>query len=590
MNPRMFLGLVLLVLVSAPAVAVAQEPPDLDRAKESFKAGATAYAAGEYLAAIQALDTAYGLTPLPAIAFSLAQAERRQYFVAHQREHLDRAITLFRRYIDQVPQGGRRADALDALSQLEPLAATLIEKQEKESAAHSPEGGGAVRPTRLMITAEAPGARLSLDGGPPVPSPLIREVEPGKHRVSTSAGGFYPDERDLTAVAGELIPVSVSLRERPATLTVTAPGDAELFVDGAFVSRGGDGVALQLPSGTHRLSVAEKGHRVSFHLLDLGPGETAHVPVVLEPTWQRRTSRALFIGGGVALGVGIVASVLAVGAEDRAQEFLRKQSEGNVTTSDLSSYRSAVTDRNRYRTLTTVSVATSLGLLITGLILYEMDHPEPQEIDRAAPKVDVDRPRTADRATHPRTFVAPVLAADGVVQSCARPSDRKPLRRVRQILFAAAPERALRARPSIGRPGFAGPAPLRNRGWPAEGAQPHPRAAKPRQTFVSVRRTRLEAKAPLAPPARSGSHTLTAMPPPSRRASPSRPWCSSTISRDNASPSPLPVGLVVKNGSSAFCIISSEIPEPRSSTEMRHPPSGGVSTVTLISLLDPPAS
>ena len=111
--------------LSLPLSALAADPQsDLDRAKDSFKAGATAYAAGDYLAAIQALDAAYQLTPLPAIAFSLAQAHRRQYFVDHAREHLDRSIALFRQYIEVAPGGSRRADALDALSQLEPLAAS----------------------------------------------------------------------------------------------------------------------------------------------------------------------------------------------------------------------------------------------------------------------------------------------------------------------------------------------------------------------------------------------------------------------------------------------------------------------------------
>src|SRR4051812_6955024 len=103
------------LLAMLPTPAFAEGSSDLERAKDSFKAGAAAYAAGDYLAAIQALDAAYQLTPLPAIAFSLAQAERRQYFVDHARAHLDRAISLFRQYIDVAPGGSRRADALDAL-------------------------------------------------------------------------------------------------------------------------------------------------------------------------------------------------------------------------------------------------------------------------------------------------------------------------------------------------------------------------------------------------------------------------------------------------------------------------------------------
>src|SRR3954454_18903721 len=104
---RAIFGLVL-GLASLPLSALAADPPsDLERAKESFKAGATAYAAGDYLAAIQALDAAYQLEPLPAIAFSLGQAHRRQYFVDHDPEHLDRSIALFRQYVELAPSGSR---------------------------------------------------------------------------------------------------------------------------------------------------------------------------------------------------------------------------------------------------------------------------------------------------------------------------------------------------------------------------------------------------------------------------------------------------------------------------------------------------
>ena len=188
------LRLVMVLLALSPAVAGAQRAGDLERAKDSFKAGATAYAAGEYLAAIQAFEAAYALTPLPPIAFSLGQAERRQYFASHERPHLDWAIALFRRYIEQVQTGGRRADALDALSQLEPLAAI--------KAGDSAAAVEAARPTRLLLTCEAPGAELSLDGGPAAPSPLIREVPPGPHQLAVSAPGFFPVTREVTAVAG----------------------------------------------------------------------------------------------------------------------------------------------------------------------------------------------------------------------------------------------------------------------------------------------------------------------------------------------------------------------------------------------------
>jgi tetratricopeptide (TPR) repeat protein len=414
-----------LVLAAGLAVTVfaltarAEEPVEVERAKESFRAGATAYAAGDYLAAIQALDSAYALTPLPAIAFSLAQAERRQYFVGHDRAHLERAIGLYRRYIDQVPSAGRRADALDALSQLEPLAAALAAGQLRatptgagapaSSGSPGPGSGSPPRATRLMITTEAPEARLSLDGDPPSASPLIREVEPGRHRVDVSAPGFFPEARDLLAVAGELIPVTMSLRERPGTLVVSTPADADLYVDGIFMSRGGERVPLQLWQGAHRLSVAEKGHRVAVEEIALGAGETRDISVILRETWQRRTARALFIGGAVALGSGILFGVLAVGAEDRAQEFLRKQAMGPVTSAELGDYHGAVADRDRDRLLTVIGLGSAAGLLTSGLFLHETDRPDPEDLsprDARRPTRD-PRPPSTTAATQLR--LAPML-------------------------------------------------------------------------------------------------------------------------------------------------------------------------------------
>ena len=108
---RSVFALTALLLLATPSFA--QQPPDLERAKASFKAGANAYAAGDYLADIHALEDAYEISPLPAIAFSLAQAERKQYFRDEKRAHLERALSLFERYLEQDTRGARREDAHD---------------------------------------------------------------------------------------------------------------------------------------------------------------------------------------------------------------------------------------------------------------------------------------------------------------------------------------------------------------------------------------------------------------------------------------------------------------------------------------------
>jgi hypothetical protein len=388
-------ALILLALLWA-APAAAQAPADVERAKEAFKAGAAAYAAGEYLAAIQALEGAYALTPLPAIAFSLAQAERKQYFVGHEREHLDRAILLFRRYVEQAQSGGRRADALDALSQLEPLSLPHETRASVRAASAPVE---AARSTRLVVTSDTPRARLSLDGSPPLPSPLIREVEPGKHHISVQAPGFYSVRRELTAVSGALSSAAIPLREKPSTLALWTADDADIYLDGAFVTQGGQGVVLHVASGFHDLAVAQKGHLVDSRQLRLERGKSESLRVVLEPTRLRIASQVLFIGGAAAMSGGLVLSALAIRAENRTEYFLAQRARHNVSATELASYHAAVDNRDRYRAAATLSVVASMGLFITGLFLHELDEPRPQQLLRRSrpPKLRADKAATATR-------------------------------------------------------------------------------------------------------------------------------------------------------------------------------------------------
>jgi hypothetical protein len=378
---RWVLGLwiVLACSLTAPARAQVSTPVagtsagDVERAKESFRVGAAAYSAGEYLAAISALDSAYALAPLPAIAFSLAQAERRQYFVDRQLEHLVRSVALFRRYLEQVPSGGRRSDALDALTQLEPLIARR-EAAPPEATARPPS-------TRLLVIAEASGARVWIDDSELIGA-LIREVTPGKHRVAVRAPGYRDAEREVMAVAGELIPVSMVLAELPGTLDMKTPTAAEIYVDGAFSSLGGN-VSLQVASGKHRISVSQNGYRMATREVDMPRGGRQQLRIELEPTGQRMTSHVLLISGAVALGAGTFLSVLAVESEGAARDFLSRRDNANVSTAELVRYQADVERRDRYRLMAGVNFAASLGLLVTGLFLHELDQPGAEELNHA---------------------------------------------------------------------------------------------------------------------------------------------------------------------------------------------------------------
>lgn len=390
------------LLLSGAAFAQA---PDLERAKDSFRAGASAYAAGDYLAAIQALDTAYEISPLPAIAFSLAQAERKQYFRDHQSQHLQRAVMLFRRYLEQEPQGARREDASLAISQLEPL---LVAQARAPSAPPAP----AARPTRLMIVSDAPGARISLDGAPPTPSPLIREVAPGAHHALVEAPGYFSGERVVTALSGELMLSELRLNERPAALYVWAPAGADVYVDGVFVGEGGQRLLLQLPSGRHQLAVAKNGYALERRDLNLRRGQAHGEAVTLEATTQRRIARAMFIGSAATLSAGIVLSAFAIRSENQAEGFLAKTKSGNASSAALVSYNASIADRDRYRAAATASIIGASALFITGLFLHELDRPSLPASSRG--DVPPSSPASPPASTAPRVSLAPAAPGSDV--------------------------------------------------------------------------------------------------------------------------------------------------------------------------------
>ena len=393
---------VLSALLALASPSFAQSAPDLERAKASFKAGANAYAAGDYLAAIQALEDAYEISPLPAIAFSLAQAERKQYFVDEQRAHLERALALFRRYLAEETRGARREDASLAVKQLEPLLDT-------KPGASEPAPKAQVRPTRLMIVSDAPGARITLDGGAAAASPLIREVAPGAHHARVQASGYVDAERDVTALSGELLLTEVRLTERPGTLFVSAPAAAEVYVDGVFVGQGGEWVTVPLAAGPHQLSVAQQGRRLARRDITLERGKVHTEVVTLEPTTQRTLSELLFIGGGAAIGVSLVLSAFAVRSENRAEDFLQERRFRNVDSGKLVAYNASLAERNRYRTAAGVSVAGAFGMFITGLFLHELDQPR----SPATRRRDESPRSTANARTSPRfAFVSASPATD----------------------------------------------------------------------------------------------------------------------------------------------------------------------------------
>src|SRR6185312_4684665 len=188
----------LVILALLCAVAVADDPKAAER---YFRAGEKAYAAQNFAAAAQNFEEAYKAAPLPEIAFSAAQAYRRQYRVDARPEYVARAVALYRIYLDQVKTGGRVADAADAMGEMQHELDKLIKAGVKVSAELAAEhtqlgvsvtlADAAATPAHMHETmheiSEAqhdamPPVAASFDGKPVEPFTLVN-IEPGTHAV-----------------------------------------------------------------------------------------------------------------------------------------------------------------------------------------------------------------------------------------------------------------------------------------------------------------------------------------------------------------------------------------------------------------------
>ena len=363
------------VLVALSVLAQGSEAEPVNEAKTYFQAGQQAYEAGYYLDAARAFQRAYDLVPNPAITFSLAQTYRRQFYLDRDPGHLRTAIRAYRQYLQEVPRGGRRDDAVEHLGDLEQqrLAMGLAPVE--------PEGGRAERESRtqLMITSQTAEAKAAIDGGPLSAVPVVAEVEPGEHAVRVEAPGHFDEEVSAVAIEGRLVVSQVDLRAMPAQVRLRAPAGAQIAVDGRPVGTAPFPRPLELPAGRHYLSAVQAG-RQSFQTdLEVRRGEELEVVADMETTTQREVSY-YFLGGGGILLVGTAAVVtVALLSEGQARLILRKRDVDmqNLTPTELDDYIQARDRRNDLLTASTASLVG--GLLVTGVgaALYLLDDGQP---------------------------------------------------------------------------------------------------------------------------------------------------------------------------------------------------------------------
>lgn len=396
-------GATLALSIWLVAAAASAQGESVDKAKEYFNAGAEAYAAGQYLASIQAFEAAQRLAPRAAILFSLGQAERRQYYVDQKPEHLRASIAHYRAYLEQEPQGPRRADAADALAELEPQAVRL--------GAQAPPRREEKRPTRVLVSSSARGASVSLDGDAATPTPLVREVRPGKHEVVVRAPGYFDERDELMAVESDLVALHVALRPRPGQLSFRVPEGARLFLDGRELGSAPLGAPVEIEAGAHVVAVTRSGRRAVAREVSVGRGERQTFAADLPVTGQRVASFALLGVGAAGLLVGGLGAALALGREGEAKDLSAEGEARSLSASERDRYNRAIEARDAWVRVAGVSLGAGAALLAAGALLYAFDHPSP--VGPLAPRVvrppdDAPRPRPVDLSAG--AFVLPGAA------------------------------------------------------------------------------------------------------------------------------------------------------------------------------------
>jgi hypothetical protein len=385
------------LIIASLALLVAHAHParaDEDRAKaqQYFRLGEKAYQAQNFGAAAENFEEAYKYFQIPEIAFSAAQAYRRQYRIDPKPEYVALAVKHYQAYLAKVKSGGRVADAVDALAEMQQELARIIKSGQKvsdeiardytrivinaslgketDSAALQEVSDKAAKTDDVKVTAK-------LDGQPAEPfAPLA--VSPGKHRIAVSAPGYYPMEREENVPQGDTAIADFQLRPKPARVTVNTEDGSRILVDG----RSQPTHSFELQAGRHVVSVLHRGRLGVARELTVERGQEMTFDQPLQKTMRRKVVPWLLIGSGAAAALAGASTVLAVQKDHEARNILKLdiQTTGDQPASTRARYYDARTWRDRYVIGAFTWGGACVALAGVAALLYYTDDPSPDGV------------------------------------------------------------------------------------------------------------------------------------------------------------------------------------------------------------------
>ena len=392
-------ALVVIMLVASVAHA------DRKTAERYFYAGEKAYRAQSFAAAAQNFDRAYEAMPLPEIAFSAAQAHRRAYRVARDRDaalaHATQAVTLYKVYLEKVKTGGRVMDAMDSLREMERELERLGAANKATAAARPVEPpppppkqtrlgvlvvfADQTAPSTMKEISDEPSATVqrvtTFIDGKPVPADELVAVEPGEHLVRAESAGYLPKERKVKVIKDTEPFETLELEPAPARVTITTEADATIFVDGRAT-----GATAEVAAGKHLVTVTRRGRDAVSREIVVTRGQRITLDVPLDKTFKRRAVPWV-LGAAAGLGVvGLVGIVPWVMYEDRAEDLAEQLAAGDQEPSVGEDYNAALESRDMVASGMWIAGGAALVVAGIGAALYYFDTPSP-EATRVTPVV-----------------------------------------------------------------------------------------------------------------------------------------------------------------------------------------------------------
>lgn len=395
-----------LCLMAAPASAQSAKVPAVapdaeQKARALFDAGVEAYKQGQFLAAAQAFVQAHEILPKPQLSFSIAQAFRRSFDATQDQDHLVQAVKYYRQYLDEVPEGGRRLEATQALGDLRPWLTRL--------GVDADAAGEMTFPTRLSVRSPVPGAVAVVDGGEVHALPYSAQIQPGAHRIEVHAEGYRSEVREILAEERETVPLDVPLEGIAPTLDVTMADGAEVVVDGQTLGEAPFSQPLPVTRGRHYVTVLERGHEAYAAEIDFDYGTKTSLAVDLPATNQRRVAWGVLAAGGAGLVTSGVLFGIALVQESRAKEIGERQAAGTITPQERNDFNAALGARDDFALAGGVAAGVSGAVALTGLFLYLFDEPQAPPPARAMPDSPEDAPPEAEEPDDVEMMGAPAL-------------------------------------------------------------------------------------------------------------------------------------------------------------------------------------